>query len=105
MRGYRTLFSEFTDGVSPVKPVARKGRSEQLVAQRNELLTHRYYYFTKVARMQYGDAINILKQQFFLEERTIVFAIQQNSALLYKLHHEKPAVKYLSDKYPFLKWN
>lgn len=103
-RGYRTLFSDFIEE-PPVKVVQRRGRSEELHQERNELLIHRYYYFIKVLRMQYADALQKLRVQLFIEERTIIDAVQQNRVMLKKLHEEKPTAKYFRDKYPFMNWN
>ena len=103
-RGYRTLFGDLLEDTE-VKAPQGKGRNEELLAQRNELLIHRYYYFTKILRLQYGDALKQLRDQLHLETRTITDILQTNSAELYRLHQSKPAIKYFRDKYPYLRWD
>lgn len=86
------------------EPPERKGRSEQLHQLRNEMLVHRYYYHVKIGGKQYAKTLEILQQELFISERTIVNTVSECSAMLRELNEKKPTLKYFNDKYPFFKW-
>lgn len=108
-RGQRSIFlSLFQDEASAAitldAPPERRGRSEALIIKRNELLISRYYYYVKVRRSQYKDALESLENELFITERRIVDVIQHNSKLLRELHEMKPDLQYFRGKYPFMRW-
>lgn len=108
LRGHQQIFLSLFDN-PPLnlshKKKERKGRSEDLHAKRNELLIHRYYYYTRVANRQYADALTIMEQtEFFISTRTIIDTIQANTKMLSDLNTARPERKFFKDKYPFMNW-
>jgi hypothetical protein len=99
---YLSLFDE-PDQVMIIPPPERRGRSEALVLKRNELLMHRHWYYIKIMGRQYPVTLQLLEDEFFLTQRTIVDIFQRNT-LLKELNTAKPGVKYFKDKYPFMIW-
>ena len=108
LRGHKTIYLSLFDNPpesSSPKTKERKGRNELLHTKRNELLIHRYYFYTRVAGRQYGHALNIMEQEeFFISERTIINTVMANSELLTELNSRRPDKKFFKDKYPFMNW-
>lgn len=107
MRGSRTIFASlFQEEHTEVLETApdRKGRSEALVAKRNELLICRYYYYIKIVGTQYHVTFTLLEKEFFLTERTMIDMLARNSGILKHLHSTKPTLKYFRDKYHWMSW-
>ena len=51
-----------------------------LIANRNEALCRRWYYWTEQQRLRFDDALKILsEQEFFLSEQRILAIIRQYS--------------------------
>ncbi len=108
MRGERSIFlSLFTDDTATTTAAApeRKGRSEDLLQKRNELLICRHYYYTRIVELQYARALERLEDELYLSQRTIINIVNDNYTLLKKINSEKPEVKYFKTKFPFMVWN
>jgi hypothetical protein len=108
LRGHRTAYLSLFDEPENLTPTplqmrGARGRSEQMIEKRNELLAHRHYYYIKIERRQYQDTLNILENEFFLCQRTIVDVFQRNDILKY-LNAKKPEKKYFKEKYPWMMW-
>lgn len=57
-----------------------KGRNKQLIANRNEALCRRWYYWTEQQRLRFDDALKILsEQEFFISEQRVLAIIRQYS--------------------------
>jgi len=107
LRGHRTYLSLFqpepvTDTITIPE---RKGRNEELIKQRNELLLHRHYFYSKIKCLQYHMLLEALESEFFITQRTLVDIVQTNSFILKDLNTKKPSAAYFKTKYPFLSWN
>lgn len=107
MRGHQNiftsvLFEEFTP--KPLPLVERKGRSDVLKQRQNELIAHRYYYYIKLQRRIYEDAIAIVSDEIMLAPITLIRIID-SSDVLKQLQTLKPDVKYFRNKYPWLVWD
>lgn len=104
VRGHRTAYLSLLDDEKNETPVlSRKGRSELLITKRNELLAHRHYYYVKIKRKQFPDAINDLIIEFHIRERTIIDLLQKTE-ILQELNKKKPTLSYFKGKYPYLQW-
>jgi hypothetical protein len=109
-RGSKSIFSPlFTEEAviataSESAPPGRKGRSQDLIDQRNQLLFSRYYYYAKIIRKQYPDILLLLRQELFIEQRTIIDTLQRHNGELQQLRQQNPDVKYFRHKYPWLVW-
>ena len=70
MKGQRTLFDNL---IMQGKRSIKKGRSEQLISRRDELLMIRYFYHTEVKRLRFDDVLKVLsEEEFFIETQTIL---------------------------------
>lgn len=57
-----------------------KGRNKQLIANRNEALARRWYYWTEQQRLRFDDALKILSErEFFLSEQRVLAIIREYS--------------------------
>ena len=46
-----------------------RGRNKALIARRDEMLCHRYHYWTETQRLRFDDTLKILsEEEFFLSE-------------------------------------
>lgn len=104
MRGQRTAYrSLFTDEEIAMPVAEKKGRNEQLIAQRNELLIYRHYYYIKIRRRQFGDTLKSLSNEFHITERTILDVFQKTN-LLREIRQKDLDVAFFKAKYPHLIW-
>lgn len=101
-RGANTLFADIFETSTVVKQ--RKGRSSTLIAQRNECLIDRYYYYGKFHNSRYSFILKTLSGEFFISEVTIPEVIDENFALLANLKKLQPNPKYFKEKWPHLQW-
>lgn len=109
LRGNRSiynslLFPEETLSATLAAPPERKGRSEELINRRNELLICRYYYYVKMKGRQYEPALSALETELFISQRTIIDTVQRNAELLKQLFTTRPEISYFRTKYPWLTW-
>jgi hypothetical protein len=107
MRGQQSLFSSLIDDdtqQSDTPPTIKKGRSEVLIANRNSLLFHRYYYYIKIKEKQYEATIRILERELFITQRTIVDTMSQDTAILRELNMVKPGISHFKKTFPFMVW-
>ena len=55
-----------------------RGRNKALIARRDEMLCHRYHYWTETQRLRFDDALKILsEQEFVISEERIMAVIRQ----------------------------
>lgn len=106
MRGERSIFlSLFNDNVKQITTAPeRKGRSEDLLNKRNELLVCRHYYYTRIMELQYQRTLEKLENELYLSQRTIIDIINNNHKLLSSINSQKPAAKYFRTRFPFMVW-
>ena len=102
---YSSLFEEDQTNTSTLPKPERKGRSEILIAQRNELLVYRYYYHAKIQEKKYMKALTTLEKELFLSTRTITDILSEHNAQLQELvRTKKPTVKELRELFPMMVW-
>lgn len=102
MRG-QSHFEEHTKepglGIRP-----RKGRSDRLVARRNECLLARYYYYGYFKNMCYEETIRQLVIEFYLSPNTIAHIVLHNRAYLQSLKQKGVVPYYFQNHWPHMKW-
>lgn len=55
-----------------------KGRSKDLVAERDRRMFERYYYWTEVCRLRFDDAIQRLsREEFFISEARVLQVVRR----------------------------
>lgn len=102
MRGSNTLFADIFEDIVVIKQ--RKGRSADLINQRNECLIDRYFYYGQ-QKLRYNYILDILSKEFFLSRITIPEVIEANFEKLSALKKQQPSLKYFKDRWPHLTWN
>lgn len=103
-RGSRLFDKLINDEIEKKQQPSKRGRNENLIAERNECLIYRYYYYSKIHRLRYADMIEKMQKEFYLSERTVADIIQVNSELVSRIFSGKPEVKTLIIKYNYLNW-
>lgn len=112
-RGQQKLFNNLIER-EPVM-LAVKGRSASLIDKRNDLLLHRYYWHNRReiepgVRMSFQSILTTVKEELFLEERTIVnimddcyreFQIMRQH---YKDYTDAQLGRELRGRWPWLVW-
>lgn len=60
-----------------------RGRNKALIARRDEMLCHRYHYWTETQRLRFDDTLKILsEEEFFLSEERILTILRANGDTL-----------------------
>lgn len=105
MRGQQALFENFFEQPQDVvTTTTRRGRSEELIAARNEALVDRYYFYGKFTDKRYDAILEDLEKEFFIAQFTIQERINENFAKLSELKAHAPTKDYFKKKYPHLVW-
>lgn len=108
LRGHRTYLSLFTTDTTAetLDAPKKRGRDEQLVTDRNALIVHRYYFYSKIKGCKhYQDLLDKLTSEFFLTERTIGWIVDSNPGVLTELKKTSPNAIAFKKKYPFMNWD
>ena len=72
----------------------KKGRSKELIKQRNLKLIARYYQLFEIKRMRYDDVIKQLsEEEFFITEQTIVGIILKEKNELERIRNNSNQAK------------
>lgn len=87
----------------PTRP-KRRGRSRELLAQRDEKLAARFFYYSQIKKLNYEDTINALVNEFDICERVVIDRLRANQGILDELFAEKPPVAKLKRKIPHFVW-
>ncbi|MCX6256841.1 MAG: transposase [Bacteroidia bacterium] len=67
----------------------KKGRSKDLVKNRDINLVARFYYWNELKRIRFDDCINNLLNEFYITEQTILLIIKRNENELTRLRNSK----------------
>mgnify|MGYP000865968440 CR=1 FL=1 len=83
-----------------------RGRNANLCAERDLLLIHRYYFYTRLfpLRLAYDAIITQLQKEFHLSNKRIVDVIKDNDDELKKIVQSPPTANMLSKKFPHYNW-
>lgn len=105
MQGQRTaaLLFDNTEYTSP-KP-ERKGRSEELIEQRNELFIHRFYWYQVFTTHKYEEVMRRLQMELHLAEFTLGKMVREHANEIMALRKKKPSQSYFKKKYDWMVWN
>ena len=82
----------------------RKGRSQELLAQRDEKLAIRFYYYAHIKGENYEGTINSLVIEFDICERVVIDRLKANQEILDELFSNKPPTAQLKRKIPHFVW-
>lgn len=114
-RGANILFKDFFTDEAPVISInRRKGRSSELIEQRNDCLVHRYHYHRtrklEGKTISYQSLVETVAAEFFLSKETVVDLMIDQHSTLTSLNKEYPAdrhqhfTKVCSRKWLHLVW-
>lgn len=81
-----------------------KGRASDLLAIRNKKLCYRYYYYSKIAKLNYQAVIVRLVEEFDLRAFTIGKIAAEMGDFIIQIGREKPTCATLRKLYPFMVW-
>lgn len=77
-----------------------RGRNKALIARRDEMLSHRYHYWTETQRLRFDDTLKILsEEEFFLSEERILTILRANGDTLRELAG-RPTPKMRRERFP-----
>ena len=82
-----------------------KGRSIDLLNQRNTCIIYRYFFYAKLKKLQFNELLKQLSCEFYLSERTCVNIIGVSHREVKKAFAEKKEARELQKMYPFLSWS
>lgn len=102
MRGAK-FFNEQIKDDGLVK-AARKGRSDRLVAKRNECLVARSFYYGYYKNKVYDEMLQLLEAEFFLSKVTISQILQAHSEQIVKLKEKKRSLFFFQSRWEHLRW-
>lgn len=103
MRGSTFFNNLFNDKKSP--NVVRKGRSEILVQERNELLLLRYYFYGKYSELRYNAVLIRLRNEFFLSKTRILDIVTEHQEVLKRIREEDVSLQEMRKRYPHINWS
>lgn len=83
----------------------KRGRNKNFLANRNECLLYRYYYYSKLKKLRYDEVLELVSRDFFLANRSIRDITTAESESLKIVFKEKLSIKELEKKFTFLNWN
>lgn len=103
-KGSLTLFRDLII-TEPVMKVQRQGRNQDLIAQRNECLIDRYFFYVNHTDKRYNSILQILQGEFFINSTfTIPQVLDDNYDSLMELKKTQPSKEYFKKKWPHLTW-
>lgn len=102
MRGQRT-FEKITQ-TAGLADNQRIGRSNALVARRNECLLVRCYYWSTEKNKCYEEVIRLLVDEFFISPVTVARLMQRHAKRLAGLRQSPPTSYYLQLRWPHFRW-
>lgn len=71
---------------------SNRGRSQELIQQRNRALIWRYFFYSEVKRLRYDDIITELSRDFFISEHTVLARLVEYSESIQNLITERPSL-------------
>jgi|GEM_PF-2309858 len=106
-RGSRTFNNLIAkeESISTTLQGNKKGRSIELLNQRNTCLIYRYFFYAKIKKLQFSELLSQLSSEFYLSDRTCINIVSASHHEVKKAFAEKKEVRELQKMYPFLSWS
>lgn len=98
--GLRTLF----DDDIPKPRNKRPGRDPKLQANKDECIADRYYYYSRIKRLNYQAILEELSREFFLSNFQLQERMRMVWSYLVKLKNQPLSLEDLADKWPWMVW-
>jgi hypothetical protein len=87
------------------KQMGKKGRCGELIANRNNKIICRYYYYARLLQLRTDKVFEHLQQEFDLTERTLFDIVSSRQGEISKMFREETSLKDISKKYPYYNWS
>lgn len=81
-----------------------KGRSKELIEDRNNLLFVRYWYYVTFTNNRFDIILELLSFEFKLAQRRVADLLSEDRSVVKTLKQIKPTLKALKQIYPFFVW-
>ncbi len=83
----------------------KKGRNENLIADRNKLLTARFYFYSSLNGLKFSKCLENLEKEFFLSQSRIADLLAAHTDYICHLETENYTTTTLKDYFPFMNWS
>lgn len=81
-----------------------RGRSKELIENRNKCLFYRFYFYSKIHNYNYVNTISVLSKEFFLSTRTVSNIFLNGFEYAQQVFKEKKTAKELEEMFRYLNW-
>jgi hypothetical protein len=82
----------------------RKGRSESRMANRDEKLAIRFYYYAVIKQLKFSSTLNKLSDEFDIDETVITNRLKKIYNTVDAVFAQKPTIRSLKKRYPYYSW-
>lgn len=98
---FNELMRESNDNVAVQKS---SGRNPDLINARNNFLVHRFYFKTKIQRMQLDDAMESIGKELWLSKVQVSKIIYAKADNILNIKKQQPTVNVLRQAWPHIVW-
>lgn len=81
-----------------------KGRSKQLIGNRNKKLAARFYFYSHLCSLHYEKCLELLEEELDISQSTINDLLYKYSYLVDQLVSDKVTLHELKTAFPFFNW-
>lgn len=81
-----------------------KGRSRQLIRQRDQRLAARFYWYNEIIGLRHEKCLRHLEREFDLRGSRIQDILTQNIGIVRQLEDKKADAAFLKALFPFMVW-
>lgn len=103
MRG-SVIFESLFEPEEDQSETPPRGRNPELIARRNELILHRYWFFGAYTQIRHSAVIKALSDEFFLTDRRVQDIIFASGEQLKAMRASPPKLDELRARWPHLSW-
>lgn len=100
------IFNLFNEEVEQnTSETKQRGRDRDLIAQRNEKLLYRYFFYGYYTDKRNSAVLKQLSLEFDLTEERISRLMSELFDDLQELRQKPPSIKKMAEKYDFFNWS
>lgn len=104
MRGTTKLSKIFNSSDSELQNSRVKGRSADLLNDRNTALLHRFYFYSTFTELKFERIISNVSRDFYLTPRRVTDILSKEVEMLTNIRKEKPSISKLRSKFIQFNW-
>lgn len=105
MRGSNSLAKIFENSATEKPKGKIKGRSTDLIKNRNLALLHRFYYYASFTELKYEKIIEVISSDFYLSHRRVIDILSNEAITLRDIRRDKPSIQKLKTSFVQFNWN